>query len=67
MASNMTYNIRIDSDTRKKAEVLYRSMSMSLSAAINIFLTQSIVQGRLPIAEIVAPADAEDISKEALL
>jgi DNA-damage-inducible protein J len=54
MANNTTYNIRIDSRIRQEADALYKSMGMSLSAAVNLFLTQSVIQRRLPIDEIVA-------------
>jgi DNA-damage-inducible protein J len=53
MANTTTYNIRIDSYIRNEADALYKSMGLSLSQAINLFLTQSVAQGKLPIAEIV--------------
>ncbi|MDR3121238.1 MAG: type II toxin-antitoxin system RelB/DinJ family antitoxin [Clostridiales bacterium] len=53
MAANTTYNIRIDSQIRKEADALYRAMGMTLSQAVNLFLTQSVVQGRLPLTEVV--------------
>jgi DNA-damage-inducible protein J len=65
MANNITYNIRIDSRIRREADVLYKNMGMSLSAAVNLFLTQSVIQRRLPIDEVIAeplgepPADDE--------
>ena len=51
---NATYNIRIDARIRQEADTLYKNMGMSLSAAINLFLTQSVIQGRLPLVEVVA-------------
>jgi DNA-damage-inducible protein J len=63
--NNTTYNIRIDSRIRREADELYKSMGMSLSAAVNLFLTQSVIQRRLPIDEVIAeplgepPADDE--------
>ena len=65
MSNNTTYNIRIDSTIRKEADALYKSMGMSLSTAVNLFLTQSVIQRRLPINEIIAepfgepPAEGE--------
>jgi DNA-damage-inducible protein J len=55
MASNTTYNIRIDAQIRQQADALYKSMGLSLSSAVNLFLTQSVVQQRLPIDEIIPP------------
>ena len=71
MSTNATYNVRIDKEMRKKADVLYKNMGLSLSSAINLFITQSVIQGKLPLTEIIAePAyadillrDAEEIDK----
>ena len=52
--SNTTYNVRINKNIREEADVLYRSMGLTLSSAINLFLTQSVIQGKLPINEVVA-------------
>ena len=54
MTSKTTYNIRIDSRIRKETDALYKSIGMSLSSAVNLFLTQSVIQRRLPIDEIIA-------------
>jgi DNA-damage-inducible protein J len=65
MAANTTYNIRIDKRIRQEADALFKSMGMSLSTAINLFLTQSVIQGKLPIAEIIAePAYAEAVLRD---
>ena len=65
MPNNTTYNIRIDSRIKKEADALYKNMGMSLSSAVNLFLTQSVIQRRLPISDVIAeppgepPADDE--------
>ena len=65
MSANTTYNIRIDKRIRQEADALYRSMGMSLSTAINLFLTQSVIQGKLPIAEVIAePAYADMLLRD---
>ena len=51
---NTTYNIRIDKHIRTEADKLFKNMGLSLSSAINLFLTQSVIQGKLPITEIIA-------------
>ena len=61
---NVTYNIRIDKNVKEQADKLYKNMGLSISSAINLFLKQSIIQGRLPIAEISAePYYAEELLK----
>ena len=54
MPANTTYNIRIDKKVRDEADALYKTMGLTLSSAINLFLTQSVIQGRLPINDVVA-------------
>ena len=61
--SNTTYNIRIDKQVKEKADILYKSMGLSLSSAINLFLKQSVIQGKLPINEIIS----EPVYTDALL
>ena len=67
METNTTYNIRIDSNIWQEAEGLFKSMGLSLSSAINLFLKQSIIQEKLPITEIIAePAYGEALLRDAL-
>ena len=61
MTTKTTYNIRIDKQVREQADALYKSMGLTLSSAINLFLTQSIIHGKLPISDIIAEPDYADI------
>ena len=64
--SNTTYNIRIDRDVREQADSLFKSMGLSLSSAINLFLKQTILHGKLPIYDVIAePYYADDFTVEA--
>ena len=58
---NITYNVRINKSIRDEADALYKSMGLTLSAAINLFLTQSVIQGRLPISEVIAKPTYENL------
>jgi len=58
---NTTYNIRINKYVREQADALYKNMGLSLSSAINLFLTQSVIQGKLPINEVIAEPAYTDI------
>ena len=65
MSTNTTYNVRIDKKVKQEADALYKSMGLNLSAAINLFLTQSVVQGKLPITEVIAePSYAESLLRD---
>jgi len=66
MSGNITYNIRIDRKVREQADILYKSMGLSLSSAINLFLRQSIIQGKLPISYVIAePPYADALLRDA--
>ena len=42
-------------------------MGLTLSSAINLFLTQSVIQGKLPINEVIAePAYTEALLRDAV-
>lgn len=61
---NITYNIRIDKNVKEQADKLYKNMGLSISSAINLFLKQSVIQGKLPISEISAePYYAKELRK----
>ncbi|MCL2053979.1 MAG: type II toxin-antitoxin system RelB/DinJ family antitoxin [Oscillospiraceae bacterium] len=67
-SSNATFNFSLDKQICNRADTLYQSMGLSLSSAINLFLTQSVIQGRLPINNIIAEpvyAHAEELLKDA--
>ena len=66
MSVNTTYNVRIDKEMREKAALMYKSMGLSLSSAINLFITQSVIQGKLPLTEVIAePFYAEILLRDA--
>jgi len=48
MAKTASMNIRIDPETKQRAEVLYKSFGITISDAVNIFLHQSLIVGGLP-------------------
>ena len=48
MAKKINYNIKIDSDIKKKCEILYHELGIDLNDAINIFVKQSLIVGGFP-------------------
>lgn len=43
-----TINVRVDSSTKKQAELLFEDFGLSMSNAINIFLKQTIREHKIP-------------------
>ena len=74
MAKNTTnISIRIDNDLKAQAEALFSEFGMDLSTAFNIFVLQSIQDGRIPFEislnqpnedTIIAMLEAEMIAKD---
>ena len=48
MAKESIVQIRMDADTKKQAETLYKSLGTNLSEAIRIFTKQSIIEHGFP-------------------
>lgn len=74
MAGNTTnISIRMDSELKSQADALFAELGMNLSTAFNIFVRQSIREGRIPFdislnqpnrETIAAMLEAERIVKD---
>ena len=49
--------VRIDSNLRKEAEMLFSNAGLDMSSAIRLFLRQSVLRRRLPIEVITESPD----------
>jgi len=49
-------NIRIDDNLKEQGERLFKTLGMNLSAAVNIFISQAVREGRIPF-EITTRVD----------
>lgn len=58
-------NVYLDSDTKAKAQEIFKQYGLGLSDAFNIFLTQSVLERGIPF-EIKIPNDLTvDVIKDA--
>ncbi|MDR0948536.1 MAG: type II toxin-antitoxin system RelB/DinJ family antitoxin [Lachnospiraceae bacterium] len=48
MAGTSNVTIRIDKDLKEQVEILFSEMGMTLTTALNIFMRQSLRQGKIP-------------------
>lgn len=53
--ANVNITIRMDEDLKKKADVLFDELGMSFTTAINVFVKQSLREGRLPFEVTTKP------------
>ena len=75
MASSTTnISIRMDSELKAQADMLFNALGMNISTAFNIFVRQSLREGRIPFSvslnqqpnkeTIAAMLEAERIAKD---
>ena len=71
--STTNISIRMDSDLKAKADALFGELGMNLSTAFNVFVRQSLREGRIPFdislnqpnkETINAMLEAEKIAKD---
>lgn len=48
MSQTTTVNIRVDEDLKKEVEELYSNLGLTISAAVNMFFRQSIMDEAIP-------------------
>ena len=74
MANNTTnISIRMDSDLKKKADILFEELGMNITTAFNIFVRQTLREGKIPfdisintpnMKTVAAMIEAERIAKD---
>ena len=47
-AKNITF--RLDETLKKQAEIIYESMGLNMSSALQIFVTQTVAKGSIPFS-----------------
>jgi DNA-damage-inducible protein J len=48
MAETTNLNIRIDKELKEQAEIFFSELGLNMSSAFNIFVRQSLRQGKIP-------------------
>ena len=59
MAATTNLNIRIDKDLKERADAVFSEMGMSLTTAFNIFVRQTLRQGKIPFDIFTDPFYSE--------
>ena len=55
MAETTNLNIRIDKGLKEQAETFFSELGLSMTAAVNLYLRQSLRQGKIPFEISLAP------------
>lgn len=56
--ANINVTIRIDEDLKEEADQLFDDLGMSFTTAINVFVKQSLREGRIPFEITKTPRAA---------
>lgn len=56
-------NFRIDDDTKRAAEALFKSLGLSMSSAITVFINQSITERGIPFKIQMPDSSARPMSE----
>ena len=62
MAKTTNLNFRIDTELKRKAEKIYSELGLSMSAALNIFLRQSVRYGGIPFELRLSKPNTETLA-----
>ena len=60
MAETTNLNIRIDRELKERAEAVFHEMGMNMTTAFNIFVRQTLRQGRIPFDIYTDPFYSEN-------
>ncbi|MBQ7994613.1 MAG: type II toxin-antitoxin system RelB/DinJ family antitoxin [Bacilli bacterium] len=61
MSSISNVSFRIDSDLKKQADTLFQSLGLNMTTAFNMFLRQSVREGRIPFEATINVPNSETI------
>lgn len=62
MANVSNVSFRIDSDLKSQADALFSQLGMNMTTAFNIFLRQSVREGRIPFSITINTPNTETIA-----
>ena len=63
MSETVNVNIQMDPDLKERAEVIFQDMGLNMSSAINLFVRQTLLQGKIPFAIYADPFYSESNMK----
>lgn len=55
-------SFRIDADLKKQADTLFNNLGLNMTTAFNMFLRQSVREGRIPFEATINVPNSETIS-----
>lgn len=62
MAGSTNISIRMDSDVKAQADALFNELGMNMTTAFNIFVRQSLREGRIPFEISLNQPNSETVA-----
>ena len=62
ISSTTNLNVRVDANLKKESDLLFKSLGLNMSTAINMFLTKCVNTSSIPF-EISAPKPSRNLKK----
>ena len=59
MSETVSVNIQMDPDLKERAETVFQDMGLNMTSAINLFIRQTLLQGKIPFAIYADPFYSE--------
>ena len=59
-------NVRVDSEVKNAAEIIFKKLGMTMSSAINMFLRQTINDNGLPFQPVLKEKDLNQETLDAI-
>ena len=64
MSETTNITIRIDKDIKQEADILFAELGLTFNTAINVFLRQSIREGRIPFMISLNQHDNDNVKED---
>ena len=64
MSETTNITIRIDKDIKQEADILFAELGLTFNTAINVFLSQSIREGRIPFMISLNQHDNDNVKED---
>ena len=62
MKEYTSVSFRIDSSLKKQADALFQALGLNMTTAFNMFLTQSVREGRIPFESTINVPNSDTIA-----
>lgn len=63
MTETVSVSVQMDRDLKERAEAVFQDMGLSMTSAVNLFIRQTLLQGKIPFSIYADPFYSESNMK----